>query len=229
MRTVVLVAAAGSGARMRGSDDKPFLELSGKPVLFYALSLFNGLSLVNDIVLVVKDKYTGRARQMVKEFGIDKVSRVIAGGDTRTESVAAGIKAVDADDEDILLIHDGARPFVSGIVVSRLVEKVRVSGAAVVCVPCSSTIKETGADGYIKRTPERSALFEAQTPQGFRFGIIKKAYAARAESRATDDSSLVEAMGYKVGVVMGEKKNMKVTEREDLIIAEALMKTGGAR
>ncbi len=224
MSVIALIPAAGSGSRLeREKDDKPFLELGGKPVLVYVLSCFDRAGIVDDVKLIVKEKYIEKAKLLIAEFGIRKVTDVISGGDSRTRSVANGIDAIDAADEDIILIHDGARPFVAEDIISAAVESALLYGAAVAGIPCAATIKKVDEKGIIEDTPDRSPLWEAQTPQAFRYGIIKEAYRKFEGQEATDDSCFVERMGHKVRVVKGDGKNIKITVPADLVLAEAIL------
>lgn len=224
MRVIALVPAAGSGERMAlGRDDKPFLRIQGKPVLLHVLSRLNASARIDEIVLLVKEKYLREAEELVAREGLDKVKKVVAGGDTRSQSVKNGIARAGARDEDLILIHDGVRPFVTDEVIHRVVEAALSTGAAVVGVPCSSTIKKVSGDLTVESTPARSGLWEAQTPQVFRAEIIREAYDADDGTGATDDSCLVERIGHKVSVVKGTRDNIKITVPEDVRLAEAIM------
>ncbi len=224
MKTIALVPAAGSGDRMGGSgDDKPFMELAGKPVLAHVLERLDASENVDEIVLIVKDKYVERAKETVSERAIKKVIGVIAGGKTRAESVSRGIAACGARDGDLILIHDGVRPFVTGTVICKAIEAAKSSGAAVAGIPCSATIKNVNDDRVIESTPDRSGLWEAQTPQVFRADLIKKAYSSGGSREATDDSSMVERLGHKVSMVEGSRYNIKITVPEDLDLAETIL------
>jgi 2-C-methyl-D-erythritol 4-phosphate cytidylyltransferase len=224
MKVIALVPAAGSGERMAlGRDDKPFLRIQGKPVLLHVLSRLNASGRIDEVVLVVKEKYLSEAGEMVAREDLDKVKKVVAGGDTRSQSVKNGIARSGARDEDLILIHDGVRPFVTDEIISRAVEAAVDVGAAVVGVPCASTIKKVGVDLTVESTPARSGLWEAQTPQVFRADIIKEAYDADDGTGATDDSCLVERIGYKVSMVKGTRDNIKITVPEDVRLAEAIM------
>jgi 2-C-methyl-D-erythritol 4-phosphate cytidylyltransferase len=230
MKIIALVPAAGSGDRMGGgTDDKPFFELGGKPVLAHVLERLDASADVDKIVLIVKDKYVERAKKAVSEYAIKKVTDVIAGGKTRTESVSRGIAASGARDGDLILIHDGARPFVTGAVISKAVEAAKSSGAAVAGIPCSATIKNVNGDRVIEGTPDRSGLWEAQTPQVFRADLIREAYNSGNKREATDDSSMVERLGHKVSMVEGSRYNIKITVLEDLELAETILGMGRER
>jgi 2-C-methyl-D-erythritol 4-phosphate cytidylyltransferase len=230
MKVIALVPAAGSGERMAlGRDDKPFLQIQGKPVLLHVLSRLNASGRIDEIVLVVKEKYLREAEKMVAKEGLDKVKGIVPGGDTRSQSVKNGIAQAGARDEDLILIHDGVRPFVTDKLITQAVEAALSTGAAVVGVPCASTIKKVSGDLTVESTPARSGLWEAQTPQVFRAEIIRKAYDADYGTGATDDSCLVERIGHKVSMVKGTRDNIKITVPEDVRLAEAIMdRTAGS-
>lgn len=224
MKVFALVVAAGSGTRMAsGRDDKPFMELGGRPLVFYPLLALEKSAQVDSITLVVKENYVEYARAFVKEHAFKKVAGVVAGGETRTQSVRNGMDAINASDGDILLVQDGARPFVTDEMISSSVLGAGTYGAAVVGIPCTATIKEVGPEGVINGTPDRRSMWEAQTPQAFRFGIIKRAYRLFSDRDATDDSAFVEWMAQEVRMVEGDRTNIKVTVPSDLVLAEAIL------
>ncbi|MFQ5952379.1 MAG: 2-C-methyl-D-erythritol 4-phosphate cytidylyltransferase [Candidatus Omnitrophota bacterium] len=224
MSVIALVPSAGSGRRMTNDkDNKPFLELKGKPLLFYVLSRLEESTLVDAVTLIVKEKYIEEAKRAAEKFGMSKVTSVISGGETRSESVANGLASIKANEDDIILIHDGVRPFLKEEAIRSVVGSARKYGGAVLAVPCTSTIKKVTGEGVIEKTVDRKVLWEAQTPQAFRYDIIKKAYERFEGSDATDDSSFVERLGNKVCIVPGDKKNIKVTVPEDLKLAEAML------
>lgn len=227
MKVIALVPSAGSGRRMSGQrDDKPFLRLKDKPLLYYVLSSLERTRIVDSIILVAKGKYLEEAGSIVKEYGISKVSEIIPGGETRSASVKNGLNKIKASDEDIVLIHDGVRPFLTEDAIRQTVEAAKEHGASVLGIPCTSTIKKVSECGFIEETTNRNILWEAQTPQAFRYGVIKEAYEKCEGQSATDDSCFVERLGIKVQMVPGDKNNIKVTVPEDLILAEAIL---GAR
>lgn len=227
MKVFAMVVAAGSGTRMAsGRDDKPFMDLAGKPLLYYSLRVMENSGAVDSVTLVVKENYVGHARTLVDENGFGKVSAIVPGGETRTQSVRNGMEALKASDGDVLLIHDGARPFVTDRMIRASAEAAEKYGAAVVGIPCTATIKEVGSGGVIGGTPDRRRMWEAQTPQAFRFGIIKRAYRLFSDQDATDDSAFVEWMAQEVRMVEGDKTNIKVTVPSDLVAAEAILRSG---
>jgi len=216
----VIIAAAGASRRM-GGVDKIFLPLSGKPLLAHTVDVFQKCSLVDQIVLVLNETNLEQGRRLVEEGDFSKVKEVCRGGERRQDSVGEGLKRLE--DCQWVMIHDGARPCLSLDLVEQGLREARESGAAIAAVPAKDTIKIVGADGTIQETPSRDALWAAQTPQIFRFDIIRDAY-RQEKGEVTDDAALVETLGYKVRVYMGSYDNIKVTTVKDLALAEIILR-----
>lgn len=227
VKITALVPAAGVGARMKLDLAKPLLEIKGKPMIIYTLEALAAHPLIDEIVLIFNKEGLSQARDLVKDYKIAKVSRVIGGGATRKESVRNGLEVVDSKTA-FVLIHDGVRPFVDEGSITRVIEEAKVSGAAVLGVPVKSTIKKVDIRSEVDSTLKRDHLWEIQTPQVFERELIQKAYLRASKHAVPDDASLVELMGKKVKVVMGSYFNIKITTQEDLLLAQALMsvKTG---
>lgn len=224
MKTIAIVPTAGFGKRLGLKTKKPFVPLSGKPLVTYALKTLDSCEYIDGIIVAAERSCIGRFRRMVKEFGFRKVLAVVPGGATRSRSVKNCLDRIPAS-YDTVLIHDGARPFVDDKIVRESIGLARRCGACVVAVPESDTVKFSDGRGlFVSKTLDRGRVFRAQTPQVFRRGIIEKAYASRrALSAATDDSSLVERLGVKVRILIGSSRNIKITTKEDLKLAEALL------
>ncbi|MDD5439739.1 MAG: 2-C-methyl-D-erythritol 4-phosphate cytidylyltransferase [Candidatus Omnitrophica bacterium] len=223
MKVVALVPAAGKGKRLRGRIDKAFVTVNAKPLVAHTLTALENSPSIDTIILIVGKRSMGRARRMVSRYRFGKVRSIVRGGDTRSDSVWEGLKAVGTHD-GIILIHDAARPCISREVIGRAVRTVKRAGAVCVAVPVKPTIKIVRG-GSIVTTPRRDDLWEAQTPQVFKRDVIFKAYGNRLlRKSATDDAALAERAGYKVRVVLGDYRNIKVTTREDLILAGQLLK-----
>jgi 2-C-methyl-D-erythritol 4-phosphate cytidylyltransferase len=217
-RVSAVVVAAGEGRRFGGP--KQFAALRGRAVLDWSLAAFQTNPYVDAIVLVLSNttqggKYAAR---------YPKVSAVIRGGERRQESVANGVAGLKADSADIVLVHDGARPLVTQELIERVIEAARRTGAAVPGIPLEDTIKET-ADNRVVRTLERTRLFRIQTPQGFAYGLLKRALdrALTEGAAGTDESMLVERLGEAVAVVAGDPRNIKITSPLDLAMAEVFL------
>lgn len=218
-----IIAAAGNSSRMGDVGNKQFLSLAGKPVLVHTLLAFAGIEEVREILIVTRGEDIPAVEKLVKQYAIPKVTGVLAGGATRQESVYRGLLQAK---EERVLIHDGARPFVTGEEIRRVLEALKTEAAAAPGVPVKDTIKQLDSKGYIQKTLPREELCSIQTPQGFWTREIIAAH-RRAEEEgysSTDDCALAEWTGISVRVVMGNYHNIKITTPEDLIPAEAIQK-----
>lgn len=225
-QVTALVPSAGSGKRFGAK--KTFFSFHGKPVIVWTLEALDAVPEVTDIILAVKKADIPEARKIIKKAGLAKVKTVIAGGIYRQDSVWNGLKLVSAD-TDLVLVHDGARPFVEPQSISKLINALLKDPDCDGVVPGlmpRDTIKEVSPDGLIRRTLNRAELMAVQTPQVFRYDILREAYenAMSAGVYATDDSALVEAMGGRVKVMPGWPRNIKITTREDIILAEGFFR-----
>ena len=229
MKAMVLIPAAGMGRRMGASVNKQFLELAGKPILAHTLALFEQHPQIEHIYPILPhDEIVYCQQQIIDRYNFSKVRRLVCGGAERQDSVRNGLLALAEDGLDqperIVLIHDGARPLFNPQLLSALIEIIATQTACIVGVPAKDTIKEV-ADGLISNTPDRQRLWQAQTPQGFRYQQISTAFAqADAEQfLGTDDASLLERYGMPVAMLQGDYRNIKVTTPEDLVIAAAFL------
>ena len=203
--------------------DKVFAPLGGRPALSYVLDAFEECESVSQIVVVVSKANVARCRQLIAEKKYSKPIEVCTGGKRRQDSVVAGLAKLDKC--DWVVIHDGARPLVTKALIEDGLEAAKETGAAVAAVPVTDTIKMAGDDRIVRQTPPRQNLWAVQTPQVFRADIISRAY-QKAKGEATDDASLVEKLGYEVKLYMGAYDNIKITTAKDLLVAEALFKSG---
>jgi len=213
-----VIVAAGWSQRM-GGVDKMLALLGGKPVLAWAVDVFQQCKLIDQIVVVVSKQSLGRCRQLVAERGWSKVTEVCVGGRRRQDSVAAGLSRLSHC--QWVIIHDGARPLVTEGLIEHGLKAARETGAATAVVPVTDTIKVAGDDRVVQQTLPRGNLWAVQTPQVFRFDIITEAY-RRVKAEVTDDASLVEQLDYKVKLYMGSYDNIKITTPDDLALAEIL-------
>ena len=224
-----IVLAAGKGTRMNSKIQKQFLEVEGKPVIYYSLKCFQESPLIRDIILVTGEESLSYCKEeIVKRFGFSKVKKVTAGGKERYDSVYAGLCA--CDNTDYVLIHDGARPFVTEEILERTCFVVKETGACVVGMPAKDTIKISDRNKMVESTPAREKVWLVQTPQAFRYSLIKESYESircKDMNGITDDAMIVEQeSGVKVALVHGSYENLKITTPEDLIIAEAFLRCG---
>jgi len=209
---------------MGGEVKKPFLLLNDKPIIAHTLSRFQECDLIDEIVPIVSAEDIDRTWRIVGKYEFTKVTKVVPGGETRQRSVYNGLRTL-GERTDVVVIHDGVRPFVTDEVIRKCVKRALEGGAAIAAVPVKDTIKEVSPDGVVLHTLERSRLWAIQTPQVFQKKLILKAHELALERgiEATDDAALVEMMGGKVHVVMGSYENIKITTPEDLILARALL------
>lgn len=222
---VAIIVAAGSGTRFGAKTPKQFLEICGKPLIIHTLQRFQTCPEIDEIVLVLPSTETAKFLQIVGKHGITKLAKVVAGGETRAESVFKGLKSIRAATAEIVAVHDGARPLVKPEEISACIAKAKETGAAILVSSVTDTIKEVSADGTIMQTVERTKLRRALTPQCFRYEILKRAFDdANLSEAATDESFLVEKSGVAVSTVEGSADNIKITHKSDLILAEAILK-----
>lgn len=228
MKVVAIVPAAGRGVRFRAKalgrrDRKPFALLANKPILIHTINALESSSLIDCILVIVHPDDTGLAKETIKRYRIKKVKHIISGGRTRTHSVYNGLKHMD-EDADIVLIHDGVRPFITEEIIKTAIKGAKEYGSAVCGVQTISTMKEVDDKLFITSTLNRKRLYDIQTPQVFKRDIILKAYeeAIAKGCEATDDSVLVERIGYKVKLTAGSHYNIKITTPEDMVFAEAI-------
>ena len=223
---VAIVVAAGKGTRLGGNQPKQFLELGGVPIIFHTLRQFDRCKEINEVIVVVPAEDTAAFSSLATKFETHKVSRVVAGGATRAQSVRSGLNAIS--DAEIVAVHDGVRPFVTPDEIDRVVAMARESGAAILVAPVADTIKETES-GRVSRTLPRHNLRRALTPQCFRYDLLKHAYEQLDEIEGagidvTDDSLLVDRLGAEIVAVEGSARNIKITANEDLALADAILR-----
>jgi 2-C-methyl-D-erythritol 4-phosphate cytidylyltransferase len=225
MSVVAVIPAAGIGSRLGGGVPKQYLLLAGMPVLARTLAAFETSAAIQAIVVVAPPGDESRCRALaVEPYGWRKVLAVVPGGAARQDSVARGLDAAGAD-ASIVVVHDAARPLVSGDLIGRVVRAAGVSGAALAALPVVDTLKRRIGTSDVITTVDRDGLWAAQTPQAFRVGLLREAVTrARADGFVgTDDASLVERLGVPVTLVEGEPDNFKITRPEDLARAEEIL------
>lgn len=219
---VAVVVAAGTASRMEGVD-KILCSLGNEPILLNALRPFEQSQMVDEIIIVTREDLMVDIGTMCSEHEITKVRRVVKGGDSRVESVLAGVREVGSYATHIA-IHDGARPFVTVEVIEEAIEKAYVCSAAAPAIPVKDTIKRA-VDGVVFETPNRAELFAVQTPQVFASDLIRAALTKALEDGAslTDDCSAVERLGFPVHLTRGSEENIKITTPPDLLHGEAIL------
>ncbi len=219
----VVIPAAGQGKRMGAGKNKLLLELEGVPVLIYTLKVFEADERCSGIILAVNEQDKKEFDSLLKKYGIKKIVSIVPGGSERQYSIYNGIKVLQGN--GIVLVHDGARPFIDKDQIQSLVLAAEKYGASVLAVPVKDTVKKVKEQKVIE-TVERSSLWAIQTPQAFRVPLLRKAYelAEEAGFLGTDDASLVEQIGHDVIIVEGNYDNIKITTPEDLFFAETIIR-----
>ena len=222
MKVGAIIPAAGRGKRIGASVPKQFLEIQGRPLLHHTLTVFASCKLIDYVVLVMP-------RADVNEVGKDWMNKykivqeVVVGGEQRQDSVYNGFNSLEKG-TDIVVVHDGVRPFTTPQMITATVEAAQQYGAAITAIPVSDTVKQA-ADGFVKQTVSRDGLWRVQTPQAFQHGLLQQAFkkAKKDSYYGTDEGSLVEYLGERVKIVPGSELNIKITRKEDLVLGESLL------
>ena len=220
-----VVLAGGSGSRMNSKVAKQFIEIAGKPLIYYALKCFED-SVVDEVIFVTREEDIEYCKsEIINKYGFKKVKKIVAGGKNRYDSVYNGIVATD-DNCDIVMIHDGARPFITDRMIKDSIAEAREYSAVTVAVPVKDTIKIVDENGFSVSTPDRRTLYQIQTPQTFKKEMLVQAYNIMYESGdtdITDDTMIIERyINKKVKIIEGSYTNIKVTTSEDIDVAEAI-------
>jgi 2-C-methyl-D-erythritol 4-phosphate cytidylyltransferase len=228
-RVYAVIVAAGKGLRMQDSNRKQYMVLEGKPILSHTLTTFNRCDAINRIIVVLPAKDLEFCREeILPAAATKKKTELVIGGARRQDSVYNGLKAIKNDD-GLVLIHDGVRPFVRQEHLMACIEGAHKQGACILGLPAFDTVKEVNAKNEIVQTRPRDNLWLAQTPQAFEVKLIKEAHASAKEDGfiGTDDAALVERLGAAVKMIPGSRSNIKITRPEDLKLARALLRAGG--
>ena len=225
MQVFVILPAAGLGTRMAGPQPKQFLILDGIPILIHSLRAFAAVERVTAIYVAVRKTEMERVQAQIAEYGFAGKVRVVEGGDNRQESVSHALAALQAQPDDVVLVHDAVRPLIDAATIERTIDAVIEFGAAIVGMPAVDTIKQverTAHGALVTSTIPREFIVLAQTPQGFRYGLLQSAFAEAAADGfiGTDEASLLERIDYPVAVVHGSAVNLKITQPGDLELAE---------
>lgn len=225
-KTSVIIVAAGKGSRMGMGYNKQYIILGNKPIVAHTINVFENSNLIDEIILVVgKDEVELAREDIVKKYGFNKVYKVIEGGEERFNSVYNGLKAVDINC-DIVLVHDGARPFITENIIKKGIVSVMKYKAVVTAVPVKDTIKIVNKSNEVEKTLSRETLCSVQTPQFFKYELIINAYKKLQGNNInfTDDAMLMEKLGYSVKIINGNYENIKITTPEDLILGEGILR-----
>ena len=233
MIVTAIIPAAGMGLRLKASLPKPLVKIAGKPILARTLMVLAENSQIKRIIIAVNKAHLSQFKAVLNKFRIGKKTELVPGGPSRRDSVKNCLKNVPAD-TGLILVHDAVRPFVSGDLIQRLLKEAQTSPAVISGVPVKATIKSVKVSrsqgdkrGFIvEKTLDRDKLWEIQTPQVFRKELLLRAYKKYPGLAVTDDASLVEKLGVKIKLIYGSYFNIKITTPEDLLFAEAILKSG---
>ena len=218
-----VIVAAGKGTRMGANVKKQFIKLNGIEILARTVSKFENSVYIGQIILAVPDEDVEYCGGMAEKYGWKKTT-ICRGGRERQDSVYNGVKELDGD-TDIVLIHDGVRPFVNEKDILSVIEGVEKTGACALAVPVKDTVKVCSNENIVLETPNRDSLWAMQTPQGFNYKLIKEAYEKLPHGfAATDDAMVMEFAGHKVYVTMGSYRNIKITTPDDILFGESILK-----
>jgi len=222
MKVGAIIPAAGRGKRIGASVPKQFLEIQGRPLLHHTLMVFASCKLIDYVVLVMPRADVDKmGEDWLNKYEI--VRKVVVGGEQRQDSVYNGFNSLEKG-TDIVVVHDGVRPFTTPQMITATVEAAQQHGAAITAIPVSDTVKQA-ADGFVKQTVSRDGLWRVQTPQAFQYGLLQQAFkkAKKDFYYGTDEGSLVEYLGERVKIVPGSELNIKITRKEDLVLGESLL------
>ena len=222
MKVGAIIPAAGRGKRIGASVPKQFLEIQGRPLLHHTLMVFASCKLIDYVVLVMPPTDVDEmGEDWLNKYEI--VRKVVVGGEQRQDSVYNGFSSLEKG-TDIVVVHDGVRPFTTPQMITATVEAAQQHGAAITAIPVSDTVKQA-ADGFVKQTVSRDGLWRVQTPQAFQCGLLQQAFkkAKKDSYYGTDEGSLVEYLGERVKIVPGSELNIKITRKEDLVLGESLL------
>jgi 2-C-methyl-D-erythritol 4-phosphate cytidylyltransferase/2-C-methyl-D-erythritol 2,4-cyclodiphosphate synthase len=223
-KTSVIIPAAGSGTRMKAEMPKQYLLLGNIPILVHTTRAFINAPGIDELIIVVPRQYITETRELFDQYHLPCSNlKIVGGGRRRQDSVYCGIEAL-GNDISTVLVHDGARPLISQALIARCIRGVASHGAIVAAIAVKDTIKKISQTGQVTATVDRTALFLAQTPQAARKELLLEAYRLNKEDDVTDESSLLEKAGIAVSRIEGEETNLKITSREDLALAEQLIK-----
>ena len=222
MKVGAIIPAAGRGTRIGTAVPKQFLELQGEPLLHHTLTVFASCELIDYVILVIPRIDADEAgKDWLNKYEI--VREVVVGGEQRQDSVYNGFNSLEESTE-IVVVHDGVRPFTTPQMIAATVKEAGQHGAAITAIPVSDTIKQA-ADGFVERTVPRDGLWRVQTPQAFQYDLLQKAFEKAKEDSyyGTDEGALIEYLGKRVKIVSGSELNIKITRKEDLILCESLL------
>ena len=223
MKIAAIILLAGRSERFSSNTKKQFFPINGKPLIYYTISSFEKADKIDEITLVSQKEDQAEIEKINAKYNFKKIKRIVEGGETRNESVNHGIKSLDLEDNDIVLIHDGARPLVPTKVINDMIAKLDKYEAVTAAIKVEDTIGVSASGDKIESFEDRNKLYRIQTPQGFRYKLIKKAHKS-CNKNVTDDAQLALALSKDVGIVIGDKRMNKITTIEDINNLETIIK-----
>jgi 2-C-methyl-D-erythritol 4-phosphate cytidylyltransferase len=224
MYNIAIIPAAGFGKRVGTKTNKQFLKLKGIPTSIYTMRKIADSPLINEIIPVIRpDEISMFKNKILKEFPVKKIKKIVPGGIERQDSVYNAINSIEH--ADLVLVHDGVRPLFQSDLIEKCLEKANSFEACAVAIKAVDTIK-TGFDGFFKSTLDRNTIFQIQTPQAFKYSLLKKAYdfVQNNKIKITDDAQAIEIIGEKVAIIEGSRYNFKITTKEDLKLARLYLR-----
>ena len=216
-KNIVIIVCSGIGKRMNSNVPKQFIKVNDKPIVCYTIDKFENCNYIDEIIIVTNKEYIDYFKNsIINDYNYKKISAVIEGGKERLNSVYNGINYIEYNEDSIVLIHDGVRPFIDEKDIINIIEETKIYNACILGVKVKDTVKIC-KDGFIQTTPNRENIWLAQTPQAFKYNIIKEAYEYAFNNNlfVTDDASVVENFGFKVKIIEGNYSNIKITTKED--------------
>ncbi|MBC3540877.1 2-C-methyl-D-erythritol 4-phosphate cytidylyltransferase [Rufibacter sp. H-1] len=221
LKKYAIIVAGGSGSRMQAARPKQFLLIAGEPVLLHTLRRFHAFSPEMPLVVVLPETEIAAWQDLCRQHQCTIPHRVVTGGSSRFQSVKNGLAALEAEEDGVVAVHDGVRPFIDNVLLTAAYSTAAQRGTAVVAVSLKESIRRVR--GGSSKAVDRSAYRLVQTPQCFRLPLLRRAYAQPESSLFTDDASVVERFGHKIELVEGSYRNIKLTTPEDLVLAEAFL------
>lgn len=218
MKVKVIIPASGSGERFGSKIPKQFLKIEGKEIIALTLEKFNSIKLIDEIIISTKLEYFIKISAILKKYNLRKVSKIVEGGKCRQDSVYNALITSESDDDDMIVIHDAVRPYISKKKITELISTAKKYNCVIPGMPVAETIKIVDGNNFVTETIDRNNVRTIQTPQVFRYDILRKSFekAYSEKFTGTDEAAIVENAGYKVKVIDGEKTNVKITYREDI-------------
>ena len=214
----LIIPASGSGIRFGSKTPKQFLKIDGKEIIAHTVSRFHNINLIDEIIIPAKKEYFSRLKNIIRKNNFYKIEKIVEGGKLRQDSVYRGLINLNCGAEDIILIHDAVRPYISSKKILEIIMEAGKEKCVIPALKIPETVKKVDRKNFVEKTINREDLRIVQTPQAFRFDILKKSFekAFRDNFTGTDEASIVEHSGYKVKVIEGEKGNIKITEKSDV-------------